>query len=382
MLQNQKKSRSDILRSILKNTILTFSILIIAISTISGSINANARQQEILNQELFNNPQAILNVTFNDNVYLDNIIDNELNSDKNWQGLKFDNSTFGITSLSGLSNIGGVEEMVSINGQYSTRSIKKSYKNKLQELIVKIDDIKNNNQTNENEKVKSELSKMNSWEVKKQRFVNWSQSKIVGLSIIGNQDTLKILQEILQLSGHSKNLLLTNIGEFIKTSTESNLENNLDNIDFNQFKENYNNQSEMSINPLQTNIETTNDGPSNTSSLQSILFGINAHANYEWINNYLVVPSFKNGNIKVQFGQGLKSLLISGGITSLAWRIISAFQYFCMGFSVGYFNCIAISSFVTGGVLFQARDWLVHNWCSNGFALNINFYSRKTYYDC
>jgi hypothetical protein len=105
---HQSQSRSERLKSIFKISILALSILLIAISTISGSINANARQQEIVNQELFNNPQAILNVTFKDNVYLDNIIDNELNTDKNWQGLKFDNSTFGITSLSGLSNIGGV----------------------------------------------------------------------------------------------------------------------------------------------------------------------------------------------------------------------------------------------------------------------------------
>jgi hypothetical protein len=204
MHQEQSRSRSDRFKSIFKNSILTLSVLVIAISTISGSINANARQQEILNQELFNNPQAILNVTFKDNVYLDNIIDNELNSDKNWQGLKFDNSTFGVTSLSGLSNIGGVEEMVSINGQYSTRSIKKSYKDKLQELIVKIDDIKNNNQPSENETIKTELAKMNNWEVKKQRYVNWSQSKILSISLVGNSNTLDIIKEILDKSGHVK----------------------------------------------------------------------------------------------------------------------------------------------------------------------------------
>jgi hypothetical protein len=216
MHQEQSRSRSDRFKSIFKNSILTLSVLVIAISTISGSINANARQQEILNQELFNNPQAILNVTFKDNVYLDNIIDNELNSDKNWQGLKFDNSTFGITSLSGLSNIGGVEEMVSINGQYSTRSIKKSYKDKLQELIIKIDDLKNNksflgeagaNATEGvNAAITTELAKMNNWEVKKQRYINWSQSKILSISLIGNTNTLDIIKEILVKSGHVKTI--------------------------------------------------------------------------------------------------------------------------------------------------------------------------------
>ncbi len=70
-----------------KFAVLTTSIFLIAISTISTGFNSNARQNEISNQELFNNPQSILNVSFKDNIYLENIIDNELNPNKNWQGL-------------------------------------------------------------------------------------------------------------------------------------------------------------------------------------------------------------------------------------------------------------------------------------------------------
>jgi hypothetical protein len=219
---------------LLKKAMLTLSITLLALSTITGSINAHARQQEQVNIELFNNPQAFLNVSFKDNVYLDNILDNELNSDKNWQGLKFDSNTFGITSLSGLSNIGGVEEMISINGQYNPRSTKKTYKNKLQELIVKIDDLKTNptsinqitlsegegadrrervsKETNTNDltkEVSKELSKMNSWEVKKQRYFNFSQSKILNISIVGNTNTLDTIKAILDRSGHTKSLELT-----------------------------------------------------------------------------------------------------------------------------------------------------------------------------
>jgi hypothetical protein len=225
MPHENKKTRFDYFKSIFKTSILTLSILVIVISTISGSINANARQQEILNQELFYNPQAILNVTFKDNVYLDNIIDNELNSDKNWQGLTFDNSNFGITSLSGLSNIGGVEEMVSINGQYSTKTLKKSYKDKLQELIVKIDDIKNNKSflgeagadTTErvNAAITTGLAKMNNWEVKKQRYYNWSQSKILNISLLGNSDALITLESILLKSGHTKSVEYTNMTDLL-----------------------------------------------------------------------------------------------------------------------------------------------------------------------
>jgi hypothetical protein len=223
MIQSQSKLKPYRLKSIFNKSILTLTILFITILTISGSINSNASQQEILNQELFKNPQAILNVTFKDNVYLDNIIDNELNSDKNWQGLKFDSKAFGITSLSGLSSIGGIEEMVTVHGQYSAKSIKKSYKDKLQELIVKIDDIKNNksflgeagaNATEgANAAITSELTKMNGWEIKKQRYFNWSQSKILNISLVGGIDTLNTIKSILVLSGHTEQLEFTNINE-------------------------------------------------------------------------------------------------------------------------------------------------------------------------
>ncbi len=129
---------------VVKSTLLITSILLIAISTITGSFKANARRQEQVNQELFNNPQSVLNIAFKDNVYLDNIIDNELNPDKNWQGLRFDSKTFGISSVSGLSNFGGQDEMVSISGQFNTDTLKNAYANKYKEMIVKLDDLKNN----------------------------------------------------------------------------------------------------------------------------------------------------------------------------------------------------------------------------------------------
>ena len=223
-----------------KFTILTTSIFLIAISTISTGFNSNARQNEIINQELFNSPQSILNVSFKDNVYLDNIIDNELNSNKNWQGLKFDSNTFGISSLSGLSNIGGIDEMISINGQYSTRTIKRSYKSKLQELITKIDDIKNNNQSTSNEEVKKEISKMNSWEVKKQRYFNYSQSKILNISLVGNTDTLTTIKTILDRSGHVKTIELIISSEF-----KQKIEEVKKNIDTQLESNNLTNQSEL-----------------------------------------------------------------------------------------------------------------------------------------
>ncbi len=225
-------------RKVVKYTLLMTSILIIGLSTLSGSFNANARQQEIKNQGIYNTPESILNVTFNDNVYLDNIIDNELNPEKNWQGLTFDSNTYGITSISGISNIGGMDEMVSINGKLSSKTVKKEYNNKLQELITRIDDIKNNGSKLDNpelsdedkSKVTKELSKMKGWEVKKQRYWNWSQSKIFSISVVGNTNTLATLKTILEKSGHCKNIDLITFNEIKKISDEliNKLENKTD----------------------------------------------------------------------------------------------------------------------------------------------------------
>jgi hypothetical protein len=304
MPHENKKTRFDNLKSIFKTSILTLSILLIAISTISGSINANARQQEILNQELFNNPQAILNVTFKDNVYLDNIIDNELNNDKNWQGLKFDNSTFGITSLSGLSSIGGIEEMVSINGQYSTKTLKKSYKDKLQELIVKIDDLKNNksllgeageNRTEGvNAAITTELAKMNKWELKKQRLFNFSQSKILNISITGNTDTLNTLRTILMQSGHTKLVEYT-----ISTELQAKLEVVKTNID-----------QELKANNLPTQAELK-DNKLTESQLKSTISIINSKSQ-ELINQEL--SKTEQGKAQLELNKSQQELILSGKV--------------------------------------------------------------------
>ena len=117
---------------VIKSTLLFTSIFLVGISSISIGFNANARQNEIKTLELFTNPHSILNVTFKENVYLDNIIDNELNPDKNLQGLKFDSNTFGITGISGISSIGGRDEVIAIDGQYSPKQIKKlTFRNQL-----------------------------------------------------------------------------------------------------------------------------------------------------------------------------------------------------------------------------------------------------------
>jgi hypothetical protein len=220
-LQNHKQNPTpNNLSKLTKQAFLLTSILLLTLSTVTSGINAQARQQDKVNQEIYTNPQAILNVSFKDNVYLDNILDNELNSEKNWSGINFKNNSYGITNLSGLSTIGGQNEMITISGQYNPRQVKKAYTLKNQELITKIDDLKNNGSKIEDldklskedkESLSKEINKMNGLEVKRQRYLNWESSKILGLSLVGNTDTLTSIKTILDNSGHTKvnELLIT-----------------------------------------------------------------------------------------------------------------------------------------------------------------------------
>ncbi|MGL4757868.1 MAG: hypothetical protein ACRCXZ_00895 [Patescibacteria group bacterium] len=216
--------------------LISLSILAIGLSTITGVVNSSANE----NEKELTNPETMLNVSFKESVNLENIIDNELNPDKNWQGMKF-NDDFRITGLSGLSNFGGQKELVSINGQYSVRSAKRSYLNKYKDLIIKLDDIKNNgskveNITDENQKIlNTETSKMNGWELKRQRYWNWSSSEILNLSLIGSKNTLETIKEILNKSGHTNSIELTLTSviqkeiEIIKSDLEGKNENEVNN---------------------------------------------------------------------------------------------------------------------------------------------------------
>jgi hypothetical protein len=190
-------------------------ILILSITSISSTINSKASEEVLFNQELISNPQAFLNVVFKDDTHLDNIIENELNSIKNNQGYELDSKTFVINSLSGLSNIAGTQQKISIQGNYSTITLKQEYKNKLSEVITKLDDLINNNSKIENltqedrTKLDHQLSRMNPIELKAQRFWNWGDDKVLSIGIIGNTETLYDLKEILEDSGHVKNFTIT-----------------------------------------------------------------------------------------------------------------------------------------------------------------------------
>jgi hypothetical protein len=183
--------------------------------SINRAFNSRAEQEIQFNQELISNPQAFLSVVFKDDAYLDNIIQNELSSIKNNQGYELDHNTFVINSLSGLSNIARTEQRISIQGNYSTRTLKHEYKEKLSEVITKLDDLKNNNSTFESissedkSKLDHQLSKMDPIELKRQRYWNWGDDKVLTMGIIGNTETLYDIKEILEDSGHTKNVTIT-----------------------------------------------------------------------------------------------------------------------------------------------------------------------------
>ena len=148
-------------------------------------------------------------LVFKKNVYLDNIIDNELNPDKNWQGLKFEND-FEIGNISGLSNIGGVDEIITIDQTTKVNDIKLNYENLYKKLLNKL--YWNNNKTND----KIHYDKYNKSTLFFQNIANFNKSKISNLSLIGSTKTLQIIQKILNQSGHVESINLTLIDEVKK----------------------------------------------------------------------------------------------------------------------------------------------------------------------
>ncbi len=61
---------------------------------------------------------------------------------------------------------------------------------------------------------------MNGFELKRQRYWNWSQSKILALSIVGNTDTLETLKLIMEKSGHTNNIELLNTTQMLIESEQ------------------------------------------------------------------------------------------------------------------------------------------------------------------
>lgn len=216
------KSKLAFLRKIVKYSAIFTVIFSISIFTIGNTINSSANDNI---NDTFINPEAVLNITFKDGVYLDNIIENELNPNKNWQGMKFDDD-FGITNLSGISNIGGIEEKISVLTQSKINNIKKIYKSKLRKTIQQVDSILESNENLENKDniinndLRSELNKMSRTEVKNQIQYNWSQSKILSIGIVGKTKTLKTIRNILEKSEHTYRMSYIEAEELNKIKNE------------------------------------------------------------------------------------------------------------------------------------------------------------------
>jgi hypothetical protein len=208
--------------------VISLSIIVLSLFTITSTVNSKASDEVQFNKELISNPQAFLNVVFKDNIHLDNIVENELHSIKNNQGYEIDNKTFVINSMSGLSNIAGTEQRISIQGNNSTNTLVDKYHDKLSEVITKLDDLKNNNSKIDNlseedrTKLDHQLSKMNPIELKAQRYWNWGDDKVLSMSIIGNTETLYDIKGILEDSGHTTNVTITETAVIQKQIEEIN----------------------------------------------------------------------------------------------------------------------------------------------------------------
>ena len=61
--------------NLFKQSIMTISILLILISSLTLILNSNANK---LDKNVFETRESILNVTFNEDTYLDNVLDNVL----------------------------------------------------------------------------------------------------------------------------------------------------------------------------------------------------------------------------------------------------------------------------------------------------------------
>lgn len=231
---NSKKSNKVSLITLFQRSIAILSILLISLSSASLVFNSNASK---LDEGVYKNPEAMLNVTFNNDTYMDNIIDNVLPRTGESR------NRYGVSLISGLTKIGTVEELVTVSGEYSRSNIKREYKKEVGTFLSKIEAIKNNgteslvtkNDKNEEkplptaqkEELKKELNKFTKDDVSKARWgYLWGDSKILSLNILGFKETVTNIHELLKQTGHVKSseLIITKDIETQISKTQSIIE--------------------------------------------------------------------------------------------------------------------------------------------------------------
>ena len=210
---NLKKSNKINYLILFKRSIAVISILLISLSSASLVFNSNASKLE---EGVYKNPEAILNVSFNDDTYMDNIIDNVL------PRIAQSSNKYGVSLISGLSKIGTTDELVTVSGEYSRSNIKREYKKEVGTLLSKIQSLKEigtkniviKNEKNEEihiseqqrNELNYELKKFSKEDVSKARWgYLWGDSKILSINIVGYKDIVTNIHELIKKTGHVKN---------------------------------------------------------------------------------------------------------------------------------------------------------------------------------
>ncbi|MGL4758822.1 MAG: hypothetical protein ACRCXZ_05775 [Patescibacteria group bacterium] len=387
----------NLLGKYVNKTIIGISIIALGFMIVTGVINSNANE----NEKSIDNPEAMLIVSFKEGVYLDNIIDNELNPDKNWQGMKFDNN-FRIIGLSGVSDFGGQEEMVSINGHYTNKSIKRAYLNKYKDLLIKLDDIKNNgseitglSEVNKHD-LTNETKKMNSWQLKKQRYWNWHQSKILDLKIVGGVKTLLTIKEILTKSNHTKFIDFNEINVFKNSieTTQIEIDKNLSSKNLPQFKDlNKSDLSKSEIEEINTIINENSqkfvaqfqNSSKNEIEKKVLDRDILNSINFEKINQSITINNYHKIELNSDFDKDLIQSGYSNDQIQLIKQMIEEYNSLkeyrkvdlnalsnASTSSIETISSSAISS-LTGGISAKA------GWCEHNIKINLEWWRIWTH---
>ena len=199
--------------NLFKQSIMTISILLILISSMTLILNSNANK---LDKNVFETRESILNVTFNEDIYMDNVLDNVL--PKNIE-IK---SKYGISSMSGLTRIAEIDEMINIEGEFSRTTAKKEFKKEVNNFLTKLDIIKSNGTENltirdeknvevkissdQKELLNKELKKFSKSDISKSKWKYlWGDAKILSISIIGSKEVIGNIEILLKNTGHVKN---------------------------------------------------------------------------------------------------------------------------------------------------------------------------------
>jgi hypothetical protein len=202
------------------------TITLLSLSTIGITYNTNAKA---IDKNLSTNPEAILSVQVKDNIYLDNIIDNELPKDRATQ------DRYIVTSLSGLTTVGNQDQLITISGEYKRSTVKREYKKAVSSYLAKLDAIKqagtdnlvvaNNNGTNTTQPLDQEsktllnnqLKDISKSDISKARWdYLWGDAKVLTVTINGYLDTVTKIRDILNKTGHVKSLELIDTAQLAK----------------------------------------------------------------------------------------------------------------------------------------------------------------------